>query len=33
MKGTNPDEPVNYSASYTSVASVISIERKLKKER
>jgi len=33
MHGTNPDGPVNYSGSYTSVRNNIGIERRLKKER
>ena len=32
MQGSNPDGPVNYWGSYTSVASVFIIERRLKRE-
>jgi hypothetical protein len=33
VSGSNPDGPVNYSGSYTSVRNTISIERRLKKEK
>ena len=33
MQDSNPDGPVNYSGSYTSVGNTITIERRLDKER